>query len=360
VADNISVVDCDGHIIESIPEMVPFLEPVDRDIALRPSRNRQGIFAGLDAIHYPRNVRKSGEVEAPRRPRVDASDHRKGSGEDWVAFLEKTGVSRAVLFPSEGLSVGFFQQADYAARVCRAFNDYVAERYRSVDRRLHPMGLIAMQDVREAVKELRRLVLDLKLPGAMLPSRGLPLHLGHDYYWPVYEQAANLGCVLGIHGGSSLGLGADTFTDAWAARVLRHPVPLALEFVSLVYHGVFDRCKDLRIGFFEGGCAWILLLKDRMDRDDNVYTTSTGHARSLNDYLASGQILVGCEGNEWILPYVIQQCGAQAFAYASDYPHEVDLVAAKQMIHETAERPDLTEAQKAAVLGENARRFFRL
>jgi len=96
-------------------------------------------------------------------------------------LLEKAGVSETVLFPSEGLSVGFFQQADYAVRVCRAFNDYVAERYRKVDKRLYPMGLIAMQDVKEAVKELRRLVLELKLPGAMLPSRGLPLHLGHDY-----------------------------------------------------------------------------------------------------------------------------------------------------------------------------------
>ncbi|HEY3150341.1 MAG TPA: hypothetical protein VGK65_01630 [Candidatus Binatia bacterium] len=110
MAENIRVFDCDGHIIESIPEMVPFLDPVDREIALRPSRNRQGVFAGLDAIHYPRNVHKSGEVEAPRRPRVDASDHRKGSGEDWVAFLEKAGVSETVLFPSEGLSVGFFNR----------------------------------------------------------------------------------------------------------------------------------------------------------------------------------------------------------------------------------------------------------
>jgi uncharacterized protein len=360
MSDNISVFDCDGHIIESIPEMVQFLDPVDREVALHPSRNRQGVFASLDDMHYPRNVRKSGEVEAPRRPRVDASNHRKGSGEDWVAFLEKSPVVEAVLFPSEGLSVGFFQQVDYAVRVCRAFNDYVSERYRKLDKRLHPMGLIAMQDVQEAIKELRRLVLDLKLPGAMLPSRGLPLHLGHDYYWPVYKEAAQLGCVLGIHGGSSIGLGADTFTDPWAARVLRHPMPLALEFVALVYHGVLDRYKDLRVGFFEGGCAWMLLLKDRMDRDDNVYTTSTGHARSLNDYLASGQVLVGVEGNEWILPYVIKQCGAEAFAYASDYPHEVDLVAAKEMIHDTVERPDLTHAEKAAVLGENAKRFFRL
>ena len=70
-------------------------------------------------------MRKSGEVEAPRRPRIDASNYRKGSGEDWVAFLEKAGVSEAVLFPSEGLSVGFFRQADYATRVCHAFNDYI-------------------------------------------------------------------------------------------------------------------------------------------------------------------------------------------------------------------------------------------
>jgi len=77
-------------------------------------------------------------------------------------------------------------QADYATRVCRAFNDYVSERYRKVDKRLYPMGLLAMQDIKEAKKELRRLVVDLKLPGAMLSSRGRPLHLGHDYYWPIY------------------------------------------------------------------------------------------------------------------------------------------------------------------------------
>jgi predicted TIM-barrel fold metal-dependent hydrolase len=76
--------------------------------------------------------------------------------------------------------------------------------------------------------------------------------------------------------------------------------------------------------------------------------------------LSSGQVLVGCEGNEEILPYVVKQVGPECFSYASDYPHEVDLVAAKQMIHETIERPDMTHAEKALVLGDNARRFFRL
>jgi uncharacterized protein len=356
----IRVLDADGHIIESIPEMAEYMDAAIRDVALRPSRNRQGVFAGLDAIHYPRNLRESGQIIPPSRERVNASDHRMGSAEDWIAFLDKTRVEETVMFPSEGLSVGFFQQADYAARVCRAFNDYVADRYRRLDNRLHPMGLIAMQEVKSAVEELRRLVVELNLPGAMLPSRGLPLHLGHDYYWPVYEEAANLGCVLGIHGGSSLGLGADTFTDPWAARTLRHPVPLALEMVSLIYHGVFDRYRDLKVGFFEGGCGWVVMLKDRMDRDESVYTTPAGRRRSLEEYLTSGQVLIGCEGNEEILAYLSQKIGLDAFAYASDYPHEVDVVAAEQMIQETLDRPDITWEEKAGVLGENARRFFKL
>jgi hypothetical protein len=33
-------------------------------------------------------------------------------------------------------------------------------------------------------------------------------------------------------------------------------------------------------------------------------------------------------------------------------------VAAKEMIHDTVERSDLTHAEKAAVLGENAKRFL--
>lgn len=95
-------------------------------------------------------------------------------------------------------------------------------------------------------------------------------------------------------------------------------------------------------------------------QDYNFRKNKFYRSRGLSDYLASGQILVGVEGNEWILPYVIKQCGADSFSYASDYPHEVDLVAAKQMIRETVERPDLTHDEKAKVLGLNAKKFFRV
>jgi hypothetical protein len=50
---------------------------------------------------------------------------------------------------------------------------------------------ISLQDIDEAVLELRRAVHQLGMAGAMLPSRGLPLDLGHKTYWPLYAEAEN-------------------------------------------------------------------------------------------------------------------------------------------------------------------------
>ena len=164
--ENYSVVDCDGHIVESIPEMAEFMDEGVRRHALSPSRNRQGVFPSLDGMHFALREGKSTE-----KRRITASEYRPGSAEDWIAFLEQAGIERSVLFTSEGLSVGFIQIPKYAVRVCRGYNDYVYDKYSTASDRLRPMAIIPMQDVPAAVLELRRAVLDLGLPGAMLPSK---------------------------------------------------------------------------------------------------------------------------------------------------------------------------------------------
>jgi uncharacterized protein len=350
---SVSVVDCDGHLVESITEMAEFMDPGLRADALNPIRNREGFFPSLDGMHH--FIREGQDGETPP-PRVTASTARPGSGEDCLAFVDKAGIDESVLLTSEGLSVGFIQLSDYAIRVCRAYNDYVAAKYRGLSDRLHPMALIPMQDVSAAVEELRRAVTELGLPGAMLPSTGLPLHLGHQAYWPIYQEASELGCALGVHGGSNRGIGIDSFTSFEASHILHHPIPLLTSLVSLIYHGVLDRYPELRVAFFEGGCSWLVVLQDRMERNEEFMA---GPKRTLVEYLASGQILIGCEGDDRSLPYLAKQVGIEAFAYSSDYPHEVDLPAAQRMIESTINRADLTDDEKVAVLGGNARRFFR-
>lgn len=353
--ERFSVVDCDGHIWESIPEMSEYMEPGLQRAVRNPTRNRQGVFPSLDGMHMGIDNTPEG---APKRKM--ATDKRPGSGEDWVGFLERAGVERSVLFTSEGLSVGFIQRPEYAIAVCRACNDYAYDRYRRVCDRLHPMALLPMQDPPAAARELRRAVVELGFPGAMLPSTGLPLHLGHEYWDPVYKMAAELDCALGVHGGSNHGSGIDTYTNFTGSHVLHHSIPLMQALVGMIYHGVFDRYPTLRVAFLEGGCGWLAFLLDRMERDENYFSKNDLPGRKSLHYLEGGRILLGCEGSEGSLAYGASRVGIDAFAYASDYPHEVDLTAAIHEIDEVAERDDLTDAQKQAVLADNARTFFRL
>ncbi len=67
---------------------------------------------------------------------------------------------------------------------------------------------------------------------------------------------------------------------------------------------------------------------------------------------------MGCEGNEKALSYAIERVGPQSFMFASDFPHEISINNCMEEIDEILERDDLPNEHKAAILGDNARRFY--
>ena len=357
-----TVFDSDGHLIESLQDIAPFLPATIRSAAIDKTGvgailpfSISSLFGCLDGLHFV----LPGEPKKDAKPRVNASSHRMGSAEDWIAFLDKSCTEASVLYPTEALSVGMLRDTSYAVAMCRAYNDYVHDCYQRKDKRLHAMAILPMQSPQDAAKELRRAVRELGLLGAMLPATGLPLHLGHDYYWPVYEEADKLGCVLAIHGGSNRYLGMDTFAKIGPSHVLHHPVPLLYALTSFVYDGIFDKFPTMRVAFLEGGAAWIALLLDRTARDSEVgLPYMDGPRKQFPDYLTSGKVLIGCEGVDPSLGYLASRIGIEPFSYSTDYPHEVDFEHAMHEVEETLESKDLTAAQKSAVLDGNARRFY--
>jgi predicted TIM-barrel fold metal-dependent hydrolase len=74
----------------------------------------------------------------------------------------------------------------------------------------------------------------------------------------------------------------------------------------------------------------------------------------------NGRVLVGCEGNDHAIRYLKEDIGVQFLAFSSDYPHEAGAEAVQHEIAETLEEPALSHEDKAAILGGNARRFYRL
>ena len=145
--------------------------------------------------------------------------HRRATGNpaaaDWKEFLEKTGISWTVLYPTAGLAVGRIMASDWAVLACQAYNNWLYEKSVEKNPRLKGMALVPLQDIDAAIAELRHAVKQLGMLGGMLPSNGEAIqgHLGNKIYWPLYEEAAKLGCALAVHVGCLHHMGLDYFRD---------------------------------------------------------------------------------------------------------------------------------------------------
>jgi predicted TIM-barrel fold metal-dependent hydrolase len=317
------------------------------------------LFPPLDYFHFQIGKSQPGAFSQPALP-------------GWQEFMTLVNISAAVLYPSVALAVGRIPYPDWAIVVTRAYNDWLHAEYTSQDSRLRGMALLPMQDPEAAIDELHRAVTELHLAGAMLPSNGLKDTLGAKDYWPVYAEAERLNVPLALHGGAHGGFGFDTMNYFAPAHALGHPMGMMINLTSMVFNGVFDRFPRLRVGYLEGGVAWLLPLLERFDRS---YATQTPYdytgrlvklqeGESIREYvikrMREGRIYIGSEGCEPDLAYICRIVGSQSFMYSSDFPHEVSPRDCLHEIEELQEQPELSAADKEAILAGNATRFYGL
>lgn len=350
------IIDADGHINDYAggDEIAKFM----------PEGNRSSVvFPVLDHLHYQylRKYRESlGNPDA----------------KDWNEFLEKSGIECTVVYPSAGLAVGRIVDSEWAIAACRAYNNWLYEKFVNVSPRIKGVGLIPIQDVDAAVVELRRAVKELGMCGAMLPSNGEGIkgHLGSRIYWPIYEEAERLDCCLAVHGGCHHHFGMDTFSTYYPIHALGHPFGIMVQLAGMLAHGIFDRYPKLRVAFLEGGATWVPFFMDRIDRSYNRSHLQVDLSGELlvgpkpdekaSDYfkrhIREGRIFVGFDCDDSGLGFAVQKAGRDPFLFASDFPHEIfDAATCRHEIDELLSREDLSQKDKEAVLGGNALKLYR-
>ncbi len=73
----------------------------------------------------------------------------------------------------------------------------------------------------------------------------------------------------------------------------------------------------------------------------------------------AGKIFVGFDGDDHGLGYAVKEAGNESFVFATDFPHEsFDAKSCRIEIKHILSREDLTQADKEAILGKNAKRFY--
>ncbi len=273
--------------------------------------------------------------------------------------LDEYGIDYAILTGGP-YAYATHPSLDFAAAVCRAFNDWTAEHWLTVDARLRASIHIAPNDPVQAAEEIRRLGPHPGFVQAMMPA-GAYFPFGHRMYHPIYEACTEFGLPMCVHFG---GEGAGTTSAPTAAgyptyylemRMARPQIAMA-HTVSLICEGVFEKFPAFQFLFIEHDVFWIPGLMWHMDSDWKSLRDYTPWVRKLPSEYLRTHIRYGSQP----MPTLPSPSDLDTFlhwlkadeilVFASDYPHWDWDEPSTFLLGESADRRDRIMFRNAAAM----------
>ena len=334
--DAIKVIDSDGHA-RDLDEMIkPYLD--------EPFRSRR-------LPYIPREVydRTLGGTLGQSGTKL----------EERLAAMDRQEIDTAVLYPTSGLGIGRIREPAFAAALCRAYNDFIAE-YCNASPRLKAVANLPIYHPEEAAKELHRAVTKLGLVGGMLAAQAHNKNLGSPEFHPLYEEAQGLDTPIAIHAFGGDEAGSEIFDQFICLHTTGHPFPVLRQLTAMVFAGIPEMFPKLKIGYLEIGCGWLPYWMERMDEEweKRGKVEAPLCTRKPSEYLTGGRIYYGCEPEERMIGFVVNEVGSETLMYASDYPHwDMSWPDSAALLWR---REDVSLEAKKNILADNARRFYNL
>jgi len=294
-----------------------------------------------------------------------------------IGVMDEFGIDAQIIFPSTiglgGQDLGKIADQELCRIAIEIYNDGMAEIQAESGNRLLPMPLMPAWDVDLAVAEAKRVAAlgarginmtsdpqDLGAPDladrawdpfwAVCAEHQLPVHfhIGASitgmtfygkYFWPGQAEGTKLAI-----GGSLLFIGN--------ARVV----------TNLILAGIFDRHPDLKCVSVESGVGWIPFILETLDYEmaENAPDELAKLRKAPSEYFRSNMYATfWFENNRNKLPQLIEAVGEDSILFETDFPHPTCLYP-DPLTSVEAKMATLTPEARAKIMGENARKLYRL
>jgi predicted TIM-barrel fold metal-dependent hydrolase len=294
-----------------------------------------------------------------------------------IGVLDEFGIDAQVIFPStiglggQGLA-GVDDEALKRISV-EIYNDGMAEVQEQSSNRLLPMPLMPSWDVDLCVAEAKRV--------AAMGARGVnmtsdPQDLGApdlaDPAWdPFFATCAELHLPLHFHIGASVtGM---TFYGKYfwpsQAEGTKLAIGGSLLFIgnarvvtNLILAGTFDRHPDLQCVSVESGIGWVPFILETLDYEmfENAPDELAKLKKAPSEYFRSNLFATfWFENNRNKLPELVEAVGEDCILFETDFPHPTCLYP-DPLESVEQKMSTLSPEARAKILGENARKLYRL
>jgi predicted TIM-barrel fold metal-dependent hydrolase len=349
------VIDADGHFFETDAVWKKHLDPkyhAAMPKLVKDSQGRRRRVIGNEMLPYI-----PADPNAKPMERIDGAYEPKAR----LADMKRAGIDVMVNYPTAGLGVYGVSDVLTNAALCRAYNDWAADFIANDPKRLIAPAVVPQISVDETIAETRR-AMKLGLKGIMLrPNPIGGRTLDNPALEPLWDVLDEFGAPLVLHEGTTQNVpqvGKDRYENFLFRHMVSHPFEQQMGLMELICGGVLERHPKLNVLIVECGCAWAPYWMDRMDDHLEHWGHASARLELTPTEYFKRQVFVAAEGNERLLPQVVQALGDDNFCFSTDYPHpdhpfEGVVAALKDM-------KGLSDQSKRKILSDNTARLFRI
>jgi len=290
------LVSADSHVVEPPDLWTTRLDAKYRDRAPRIVSRPEGDFFVLQG-GLGRDEHASGMSATKRKYDNPESydfghDNARWEGVPEQAYdpverikeLDREGVEAELMYTSHGLLMYALKDYDFRYACMQAFNDWLGEFCSHSPKRLFGVGLIPTDDTDRAVAELERCA-KMGFRGAMVSIDHGP---GETYvderYKKFWDAAEALDMPISLHTAASEE-GSMFVTGSMFVNFSCGFTPTMYSIVSMIFQGLFDRHRKLKMISVENDASWALAVLERMDDrwlHDKQWAGATGLVSGRN------------------------------------------------------------------------------
>ena len=233
-------------------------------------------------------------------------------------------------------------------------NDRLAEIVRAYPGKFIGMATVPLQNVKAAVVEMERAVLNLNLKGVEVGSNIRGRYLGDPMFWPFYEKVASLDVPIFIHPRDVAG--SERMKDFYFGNLIGNPLDTTIAAAHIIFSGVLDRFPGLKIILSHAG-GNLPYICGRLQHGFNVRPECKEFIkRSPLDYVKKFYFDTIAHDSE-SLRFLISRVGADHVLIGTDYPYDMGDMDPVRTVEELTELP---ADQVSKIMGENAVSLFKI
>jgi aminocarboxymuconate-semialdehyde decarboxylase len=273
--------------------------------------------------------------------------------EQRIADMDSLGVDVQVVSTTASF-YGYELDPAVTTAIARDCNDEVCQMTKDYPERFAGFCTLPMQDVKAAIAELERGMVQLGLKGAMINDHVNGRTFDEPEFLPFWKAAEQLGAVIFVHQ-----QGGDTLVTPRTRRyhlfnTVGNLVDRAVTFASLVFGGVMDQCPDLKICLAHGG-GYTCFGIGRMDRGWQVRSEARVHLQQPPSTYVTRFYYDCLTHSEPALRMLIDTVGVERVVFGTDWPADMCIDWPVAWI---LSLQSLTQEEKEMILWKNLERLL--